>query len=104
MERIIGRQADFLKKTDGSLVAGVSLVERTLTAISGLEQMQIIQDDLKIIQANVVSGAGYTSDSERQLTAVLNEVFGSDVAIRICHVPALQSTARGKYRFAICNV
>ncbi|MBL8254324.1 MAG: phenylacetate--CoA ligase family protein, partial [Candidatus Competibacter sp.] len=32
MERIVGRQADFLKRPDGSMVAGVSLVERTLTA------------------------------------------------------------------------
>ncbi len=43
MERVTGRVADYLKRRDGSLVAGVSLVERTLTAIPGIEQLQIVQ-------------------------------------------------------------
>lgn len=34
MERVTGRRADFLKRHDGSLVAGVSLVERTLSSNS----------------------------------------------------------------------
>jgi len=36
MERVTGRVADYLKRRDGSMVAGVSLVERTLTAIRDL--------------------------------------------------------------------
>ena len=43
MERVTGRVADYLKRRDGSLVAGVSLVERTLTAIPGIEQLQVVQ-------------------------------------------------------------
>ncbi|MBK9953023.1 MAG: phenylacetate--CoA ligase family protein [Candidatus Competibacteraceae bacterium] len=38
MERIVGRQADFLKGPDGSLVAGVSLVERTFNCDTWIEQ------------------------------------------------------------------
>src|SRR5207253_7378470 len=40
MERVTGRVADYLKRRDGSMVAGVSLVERTLTAIPGLERSE----------------------------------------------------------------
>jgi len=43
MERVTDRVADYLKRRDGSMVAGVSLVERTLTAIPGLEQLQVVQ-------------------------------------------------------------
>ncbi|MBK9953450.1 MAG: hypothetical protein IPP10_18770 [Candidatus Competibacteraceae bacterium] len=67
MERIVGRQADFLKGPDGSLVAGVSLVERTLTAIPGIEQMQLIQDDLKKICVKLVQGSDFNQLSQSKL-------------------------------------
>ncbi len=40
LRKIVGRTADFLKRADGGLVAGVSLVELTLTAIEGIAQLQ----------------------------------------------------------------
>jgi len=102
MERLTGRRADFLKRRDGSLVAGVSLIERTLTAISGLEQMQLVQNALTNITVNIVKGPGFARDSELALQAALRQVFG-DVVFEIRAVPGLDQTAAGKYRFAICN-
>jgi phenylacetate-CoA ligase len=104
MERITGRQADFLKRPDGSLVAGVSLVERTLTAIPGIEQMQLVQDEARRLCANVVRGPGFDERSERRLRDELQSVFGADMAIEIRNVRALDQTGAGKYRFSICNV
>lgn len=104
MERLMGRRADFLKRPDGSLVAGVSLVERTLTAIPGIEQMQLVQDDLLRIKANVVKDARFTEVSKAKLRDELQGIFGSNVTIDIRCVPVLDQTHSGKYRFAICNV
>src|SRR6185436_11340307 len=44
LRRVVGRIADFLKRRDGSRVAGISLIENTLTKIPGIDQMQIVQD------------------------------------------------------------
>lgn len=104
MERVTGRQADFLKRPDGSLVAGVSLVERTLTAIPGIEQMQLVQNELHHVCAKVVRDSHFSEVSELKLRNELQTVFGKNVAIEIQFVPALGQTRRGKYRFAICNV
>lgn len=104
MERVTGRQADFLKRTDGSLVAGVSLVERTLTAIPGIEQMQLVQDKLHYVCAKVVKDGGFNEASERRLHNELRTVFGNAVRIEIQYVSVLDQTRSGKYRFAICNV
>jgi phenylacetate-CoA ligase len=104
MERVTGRQADFLKRPDGSLVAGVSLVERTLTAIPGIEQMQLVQDALHHVCAKVVRDENFSEVSNLTLCNELKAVFGADVAIEIQYVPVLEQTRRGKYRFAICNV
>lgn len=104
MERVVGRQADFLKRPDGSLVAGVSLVERTLTAIPGIEQMQLVQDELYCVRVKLVRDGRFTENSGHCLRDELQAVFGEEMMIEIEHVPTLDQTRAGKYRFAICNV
>jgi phenylacetate-CoA ligase len=104
MERVTGRQADFLKRPDGSLVAGVSLVERTLTAIPGIEQMQLVQDELQRVCVKVVKDSSFNGASEHKLRNELQTVFGNEVTIEMQYVLALDQTRAGKYRFAICNV
>jgi phenylacetate-CoA ligase len=104
MERVTGRQADFLKRADGSLVAGVSLVERTLTAVPGIQQLQLVQDRLDHICAKVVAGLGYDHDSAAALDCELKSVFGVATVVEIERVEALAQTSSGKYRFAICSV
>jgi phenylacetate-coenzyme A ligase PaaK-like adenylate-forming protein len=103
MERVTGRQADFLKRPDGSLVAGVSLVERTLTAIPGIEQMQLVQNDLHHVCAKVVSDSYFDDTSEHKLRDELQRVFGAGTTIEIERVAGLEQTRAGKYRFAVCN-
>lgn len=104
MERVTGRRADFLKRVDGSLVAGVSLVERTLTAIPGIEQMQLIQDDLRQVCVQVVKTQEFDARSEQCLINELQSVFGSETTIEVRCVSSLDRTSSGKYRFSICRV
>jgi phenylacetate-CoA ligase len=104
IERVTGRQADFLKGTDGSLVAGVSLVERTLTAIPGIEQLQLVQDDLHCVCARVVQDDKFDILSAQRLREELRQALGEEIDVEIQCVSALPLTGAGKYRFAICNV
>jgi len=104
MEGLTGRSADFLRRRDGALVAGVSLVEKTLTAIEGIDQLQIVQSALDRFQLNVVPTSAYGEPAERQLRDVLRGVFGADVHIDIAKVERLSQERNSKYRFAICKV
>jgi phenylacetate-CoA ligase len=104
MEGVAGRSADFLKRADGSLVAGVSLVERTLTAIPGIEQMQLVQDGLQQLCVKVVKDGSFDEASEHKLRDEFQEVFGGETTVEIKYVPALDQTRSGKFRFAICNI
>jgi phenylacetate-CoA ligase len=104
MESVAGRVADFLFRRDGSRVAGVSLVERTLTALPGIEQMQIVQDALDRLTLNVVPAQGYGPDVERQLVAEFHSVFGETTTVAVQHLDRIPQLRSGKYRFAICNV
>lgn len=99
-----GRVADFLKKADGSMVAGISLIERTLTAIEGIDQMQIIQNDINNIDINIVPGAGYSLESRKKLCEEFNSVFGRKMVLKIHEVENISQDLNGKYRFSICDI
>ena len=104
MERLTGRVADYLKRRDGSMVAGVSLVERTLTAIPGLEQLQIVQSAIDQIVLNVVRAPDFSPETERALLAEFGAVFGAGVNVSVQYVERIPQERSGKYRFSICRI
>jgi len=104
MERVVGRTADFLIRKDGSRVAGISLIENTLTKIPGIEQMQIIQEKLDYMIIKLVQGKGYSEDSQNQIKLYFKNLFGEDISIDIHSIESIQPELSGKYRFSICKV
>ncbi|HTF96259.1 MAG TPA: hypothetical protein VL995_09015 [Cellvibrio sp.] len=104
LERLEGRVADFLKKADGGQVAGVSLVERTLTKIPGIEQMQLVQEKLDQIIINRVKGSEFTVDTDKELINEFRHVFGDDVSFEIRDTLKIPQEKSGKYRFSICKI
>lgn len=104
LERLEGRVADFLKLPSGGQVAGISLVERTLTKVPGIEQMQLVQDTLDTLTINRVKGQDYDDQTDAALIAALREVFDESVTLSINDVAAIPQEASGKYRFSICRV
>jgi phenylacetate-CoA ligase len=104
MERVTGRVADYLKRRDGSMVAGISLVERTLTAIEGIEQLQVVQPSIDQIVLNVVRAADFSPATEQALLAEFRAVFGPGIDIHPSYVDRIPQERSGKYRFSICRV
>ena len=104
LERLTGRTADFLVRADGSLVAGVSLVERTLTALPGIEQMQIVQESIDVIRLRLVRAAAYSAETEEALRREFRTVFGDSVQVTVETVDRISQDPSGKYRFSITRV
>lgn len=104
LKHLEGRVADFLKLQDGGQVAGISLVERTLTRVPGVEQMQLVQDRLDHIRIHRVKGNDYTQETDVALLRAMRETFGEQVALDIVDVTGIPQEASGKYRFSICKV
>lgn len=104
LERVTGRTADFLVARDGSRVAGVSLVERTLTAIPGLEQLQIVQESRERIVLNVVPDSGFDAAAEAELVGEMRRAMGEGIDFEVRRLTRLEQERNGKYRFAICRV
>ena len=104
MDSVTGRVADFLVKQDGTKVAGISLIENTLTKMQGIEQMQIIQNDLKTLDLNLVVNSEFSNDSHRNIIDYFRGIFGSSVLINLHFKNNLSQDTTGKYRFSISKV
>ena len=103
MENISGRVADFLKRKDGTLVAGVSLVERTLTAIKGVEQMQLVQESFTNLTVNFVKSRDFDETTIPLLESEFKSSVGQDVEIIFNQFDNIPQEASGKFRFSICK-
>jgi phenylacetate-CoA ligase len=104
IERVVGRTADCFQRRDGSRIAGISLVERTLTAVPGLAQLQLIQHGLSSVEARAVVGGDVGSSLDQMLKEKIDEAFGYDVDLNLTVVDALTPEPNGKYRFTICRI
>lgn len=102
-ENVTGRVADFLVRRDGSKVAGVSLIENTLTRIPGIDQMQIIQEDYDYFKIQVVSDVEL-SYYRAPLVSYFKGVFGSAAVIDVIPTSGMSAETNGKYRFSINKV
>ncbi len=104
MAHVSGRTADFLYRKDGSQVAGVSLIERWLTNIPGIQQMQIVQDDMEHLIINIVKGKDFNQEKVfERINDEFRKVFeGATMEIRFCR--KIDQERSGKYRFSICNL
>ena len=104
MEHVTGRVADFLVATDGHKVAGISIIENTLTKLPGIQQMQVVQEEARLLQVNLVPGPDYSPDTEGKLISSLQEYLGSEVAVQVTRVKRIPQEESGKYRFTICRI
>jgi phenylacetate-CoA ligase len=103
LRRVTGRTADFLKRSNGSRVAGISLIENTLTRIPGIEQMQIVQESLSHIRVRLVPGPEFSHENREILLSYFRKEFAG-AQIDLEEIVSIAPEPNGKYRFSICRV
>lgn len=104
MERVSGRTADFMIKADGTKVAGISLIENTLTKFTGIEQMQILQKDLLNFIIRIVPSNDYTDEIDHLIMEFMRKTFNDEIIISVEKVDSILPEENGKYRFSICEI
>jgi phenylacetate-CoA ligase len=103
MDRVSGRVADFLVRRDGARVAGVSLIENSLTRIAGIRQMQIVQESIDHIRLRVVPEQGFAPAARTELVNYFVATFPS-ARVDLELTDGIARETNGKFRFAICKV
>jgi phenylacetate-CoA ligase len=104
LERLEGREADYVVTPAGELISGISLTENFALHVPGVAQIQIVQETVSRFRFRIVRGPGFGAASLRRLGALVAERFGPGVSYDCEYVERIPQEPSGKYRFCISRV
>jgi len=104
LERVEGREADYVVTPSGGLISGISLTENFALLIAGAAQVQIVQESVHLLRVRLVADAAFGDASRRQIAKLVLDTFGPAVRHEVEVVDAIPQEASGKYRFCISKV
>ena len=106
--KFTGRDTDFLKAQDGSMVAGMTLHEVYYNEAddsfgrSQIQNIQFVQDRLNHVLVRIVQGQGFDRNyEERYIEQILHSFLGENMLVSYEYVDHIPKTSSGKYRFVI---
>ncbi len=104
LERIEGREADYVVTASGALISGISLTENFALQVPGIAQLQIVQDSVSRFVFRIVRGAAFGPETLEQIERLTRKRFGPEVSYECEFVERIPQEASGKYRFCISKV
>jgi phenylacetate-CoA ligase len=104
IERVEGREADYVLTPAGKLISGISLTDNFVMKIPGAAQMQIVQETLHDLLIRMVKDDGFGPDGLNRVGDVVREMFGGGMRYEVEFVDAIPQEPSGKYRFCISKV
>jgi phenylacetate-CoA ligase len=104
IEKVEGRDADFVVSPSGSLISGISLTENFALRIAGTAQIQIVQEEVTLLRLRIVPSDEFGAESRQQIAGLVEELFGPAMRHDVELVDAIPQEPSGKYRFCISKV
>ncbi|HET6573337.1 MAG TPA: phenylacetate--CoA ligase family protein, partial [Fimbriiglobus sp.] len=104
LEKVEGRDADYVVTPAGGLISGISLTENFALHITGTAQVQIVQEAVTFLRIRMVADETFGDASRRQIAALVKETFGSAMRYVVELVDLIPQEPGGKYRFCISKV
>ena len=104
LERVEGREADYVTTTRGELISGISLTENFALQVPGIAQLQIIQEERDRFVFRIVRGKDFGQASLERISGLVAERFGTDARFNCEYLDNIAAEPSGKYRFCISRV
>jgi phenylacetate-coenzyme A ligase PaaK-like adenylate-forming protein len=104
LERLEGREADYVLTARGELISGISLTENFACELPGVAQMQIIQETVERFRFRLVRGPGFGPTTLERLEELVARRFGPGTDYECEFVERIPQEPSGKYRFCISRV
>jgi phenylacetate-CoA ligase len=104
LERLEGRESDYVTTEAGELISGISLTENFALHIPGIAQIQIIQETPTKFQFRIVRGDDFSMESLERMRFMVIERFGPNTQYDLEFVNEIAQEPSGKYRFCISKV
>lgn len=104
LEKVEGRDADYVVTPAGGLISGISLTENFALHITGTAQVQIVQEAVTFLRIRMVADETFGDASRRQIAALVERTFGPAMRYEVELVDLIPQEPGGKYRFCISKV
>jgi phenylacetate-CoA ligase len=104
LERVEGREADYVVTPAGELISGISLTENFALHVPGVAQIQIVQEAVDRFLFRIVRDRQFGPSCLGRLQELVAEQFGPDVTFVCEYHNRIPQEASGKYRFCISKV
>jgi phenylacetate-CoA ligase len=104
LERVEGREADYVVTPSGELISGISLTDHLAVHIPGVAQVQIIQEEVSRLVFRIVRGPDFGPASLHRLRSLVVERFGPGVEFSCEYPERIPQEPSGKYRFCVSRV
>jgi phenylacetate-CoA ligase len=104
LERLEGREADYVVTASGELISGISLTENFALHVPGVAQLQIVQEEVQRFLFRIVRGPDFGPVSLRRIGDLVEERFGIGTCFEFEYVDQIPQEPSGKYRFCISRV
>ncbi len=104
LERLMGREADYVVTAAGDYISGISLPENFAVLVPGVVQIQIVQEQVDDFVLRIVRGEDFGPASVRKIGELVTERFGPAVNYRCEFVERIPQEPSGKSRFCISKV
>jgi phenylacetate-CoA ligase len=104
IESVEGRTADYVLTPDGKYVSGISLTENFAMLLSGIKQLQIVQERIDYLVFRAVKAENFSEATELQIAGLVKERFGEKMTYSIQYVDSIPPERSGKYRFCISKI
>jgi phenylacetate-CoA ligase len=104
LERLEGREADYVLTERGELISGISLTENFACELPGIAQLQIIQETVRQFRFRLVRGPAFGPTTLDRLEELVARRFGPEAEYECEYVERIPQEASGKYRFCISRV
>ena len=103
IERVEGRDADYVVTPAGHFISGISLTENFANLIPGTAQVQIVQESITQLRIRLVAD-DFGDMGRLKVAELVRDTFGDGVTHEVELVDAIPQEPSGKYRFCISKV
>lgn len=100
---IEGRTFDLIIGTNNNRVPG-NYFTLLRNKLKGIDQFQIIQERVGLLEVRLKVNEEYHESSDIKLIDLMKEKLGDDMNIKVKHVPNIDTTISGKFRWVISNI
>jgi len=104
LERIEGRESDFVITPDAIMVSGISLTDNFGANIPGVVQLQIVQDRINHINIRIVKDSSFNRESIEIISRLNKKFFGNKMNFSCELIDEIPLEASGKIRFVISKI